>query len=205
VFCKVRKNFGNWKRDNDCNSGSLKTKNTNIRNDCIKQKRYCFMQCSCNCLKNRIRCWLAAIKRKCCSSTCCPTALKPRSRKRNTWLVIYLRDESDWLSAFLTYPEATLYKTGFRHSLIRRQIYSAMNSLVLVCIDRHAGHEYLYRNMPESHGSKWSLRPFNVIINILFSVLQEAVKRILKQKSHPYEVYNKRYKVIKSHIFHVRP
>jgi len=34
-------------------------------------------------------------------------------------------------------------------------------------------------------------------------VPQEAMKRILKQKSHPYEVYNKRYKVIKSHIFHV--
>jgi len=35
----------------------------------------------------------------------------------------------------------------------------------------------------------------------IFSVLQEAMKRILKQKSHPYEEYNKSYKVIKSHIF----
>jgi len=34
-------------------------------------------------------------------------------------------------------------------------------------------------------------------------VLQEAMKRILKQKSHPYEVYSKSYEVIKSHIFHV--
>jgi len=39
---------------------------------------------------------------------------------------------------------------------------------------------------------------------IFFSVLQEAMKRILTQKSHPYEVYNKSYKVVKSHIFHVR-
>jgi len=39
---------------------------------------------------------------------------------------------------------------------------------------------------------------------MFFSVLQEAMKRISKQKSHPYEVYNKSYKVIKSHIFHVR-
>jgi len=31
------------------------------------------------------------------------------------------------------------------------------------------------------------------------------MKRILKQKSHPDEVYNKRYKVIKSHVFLVRP
>jgi len=35
-------------------------------------------------------------------------------------------------------------------------------------------------------------------------VLQEAMKRILKQKSHPHDVHNKSYKVIKSHIFHVR-
>jgi len=35
-------------------------------------------------------------------------------------------------------------------------------------------------------------------------VLQEAMKRILKQKSHPYEVYNEIYKVIKSHIFIVK-
>jgi len=39
---------------------------------------------------------------------------------------------------------------------------------------------------------------------IFFSVVQEAMKRILKQKSHPYEVSIKPYKVIKSHIFHVR-
>jgi len=30
------------------------------------------------------------------------------------------------------------------------------------------------------------------------------MNRILKHKSHPYEVYNKSYKVIKSHIFNVR-
>jgi len=35
-------------------------------------------------------------------------------------------------------------------------------------------------------------------------VVQEAMKRMLKQKSHPYEVYIKSYKVIKSQIFHVR-
>jgi len=35
-------------------------------------------------------------------------------------------------------------------------------------------------------------------------VLQEAMKQILKQNSHPYEVYNKSYNVIKSHIFHVK-
>jgi len=35
-------------------------------------------------------------------------------------------------------------------------------------------------------------------------VLQETMKQFLKQKSHPYEVYNKRYKVIKGYIFHVR-
>jgi len=35
-------------------------------------------------------------------------------------------------------------------------------------------------------------------------VLQEAMKGILTQKSHPYEVYNKSYNVIKRHIFHVR-
>jgi len=35
-------------------------------------------------------------------------------------------------------------------------------------------------------------------------VLQEALKRILKQKPHPYEIYNKGYEVIKSHISHVR-
>jgi len=35
-------------------------------------------------------------------------------------------------------------------------------------------------------------------------VLQEAIKRMLKQTSHPYEVYNKSYKVIRSRIFHVR-
>jgi len=34
-------------------------------------------------------------------------------------------------------------------------------------------------------------------------VLQEAMKSILKQKSHPYEVYIKSNKVIKSHLFHV--
>jgi len=34
-------------------------------------------------------------------------------------------------------------------------------------------------------------------------VLQEDMKQILKQKSHPYEIYIKSYKVIKSHIFHV--
>jgi len=39
---------------------------------------------------------------------------------------------------------------------------------------------------------------------IFLSVFQEATKRISKQKSHPYEVYNKRYKVIKTHIFNVR-
>jgi len=33
-------------------------------------------------------------------------------------------------------------------------------------------------------------------------VLQEAMKRILKQKSHPYEVYINNYK--SSHVFHVR-
>ena len=31
---------------------------------------------------------------------------------------------------------------------------------------------------------------------IFFSVLQEAMKPNLKQKPHPYEVYNKRYKII---------
>jgi len=35
-------------------------------------------------------------------------------------------------------------------------------------------------------------------------MVQEAMKRILKHKSRPYEVYIKSYKVIKSHIFHVR-
>jgi len=30
------------------------------------------------------------------------------------------------------------------------------------------------------------------------------MKRILQQKLHTYEVYIKSYKVIKSHIFHVR-
>jgi len=30
------------------------------------------------------------------------------------------------------------------------------------------------------------------------------MKQILKQKWHPYEVYNKSYKVLKSHIFHVK-
>jgi len=35
-------------------------------------------------------------------------------------------------------------------------------------------------------------------------VVQEAMKRILKQKLHPYEVYIKSYKVIKSRICHVR-
>jgi len=35
-------------------------------------------------------------------------------------------------------------------------------------------------------------------------VLQEAMKRILKQKSHPYAICHKRYKVIKSNMFHVR-
>jgi len=35
-------------------------------------------------------------------------------------------------------------------------------------------------------------------------VLQEAIKQISKQKSQPYEVYNKSNKVIKSNIFHVR-
>jgi len=35
-------------------------------------------------------------------------------------------------------------------------------------------------------------------------VIQEALTRILKQKLHPYEVYNQSYKVIKSQIFHVR-
>jgi len=34
-------------------------------------------------------------------------------------------------------------------------------------------------------------------------VLREAMKRILKHKSRPYEVYNKSYKVIKSHLIHV--
>jgi len=29
-------------------------------------------------------------------------------------------------------------------------------------------------------------------------VFQEVIKQILKQKSHPYEVYNKGYKVIKA-------
>jgi len=38
----------------------------------------------------------------------------------------------------------------------------------------------------------------------IFSVLHEAMKRILKQKLHPCEVYNKIYKVIKTDIFHVR-
>jgi len=48
------------------------------------------------------------------------------------------------------------------------------------------------------------LGPFKVTKVIFFSALQEAMKRILKQQSHPYEVYNKRYKVIKSHLFYVR-
>jgi len=34
-------------------------------------------------------------------------------------------------------------------------------------------------------------------------VLQEAKKRILKQNLHTYDVYNKRYDVIKSHILHI--
>jgi len=38
---------------------------------------------------------------------------------------------------------------------------------------------------------------------IFLSVLQEAMKQILEQKSHPWEVHNKSYKVIKSHVFHV--
>ena len=48
------------------------------------------------------------------------------------------------------------------------------------------------------------LGAFKVIKVIIFSVFQEAVKQILKQKFHPYDVYNKIYKVIKSPIFHVR-
>jgi len=36
------------------------------------------------------------------------------------------------------------------------------------------------------------------------SVLQEPMKQILKQKWQPHEMYSKSYKVIKSHIFHVR-
>jgi len=35
-------------------------------------------------------------------------------------------------------------------------------------------------------------------------VLEENMRRILKQKWHPYEVYNKSYEITKSHIFHVR-
>jgi len=38
----------------------------------------------------------------------------------------------------------------------------------------------------------------------IFSVLQETMKRILKQKLHPYEVNIKSCRVIKSNIFHVR-
>jgi len=37
----------------------------------------------------------------------------------------------------------------------------------------------------------------------IFSVFQEGMKRIFKQKSHPYEVYDKRYEVMKSHNIHV--
>jgi len=39
---------------------------------------------------------------------------------------------------------------------------------------------------------------------IFFSVLQEAIKRILEQKFHPYQVYNKSYEVMKSHSFYAR-
>jgi len=35
-------------------------------------------------------------------------------------------------------------------------------------------------------------------------VLQEAMQRTLKQKSHPYEVCTKSDKVIKRHIFLIR-
>jgi len=35
-------------------------------------------------------------------------------------------------------------------------------------------------------------------------VLEEAMKIILKQKSHPYAVSNKSYKVIKSNIFNIQ-
>jgi len=38
----------------------------------------------------------------------------------------------------------------------------------------------------------------------IFSVLRKAMKRILQQTSDLYDVYNKSYKVIKSHICHVR-
>jgi len=41
-----------------------------------------------------------------------------------------------------------------------------------------------------------------VIKVIYFSVLQEAMKRILKEKSHPYEIYNNSYKVIFSMLGH---
>jgi len=35
-------------------------------------------------------------------------------------------------------------------------------------------------------------------------VLQEGMKRILQQTSHPFEVYNKRCEVMKSHNIRVR-
>jgi len=43
------------------------------------------------------------------------------------------------------------------------------------------------------------LRPFEVMKVLFFSMLQEAMKRILKQKPQPYKVYSKS-KVLKSHF-----
>jgi len=47
-----------------------------------------------------------------------------------------------------------------------------------------------------------SLGPFKSHKSRIFSVLQEAMKQILKQKSHPYQGYNKSYKVIFSMLGH---
>ena len=54
------------------------------------------------------------------------------------------------------------------------------------------------------HVELHALGPFKDIKVTFFSVVQEAMKRILKQKAHSYEVYIKSYRVMKSHKFHVR-
>ena len=52
------------------------------------------------------------------------------------------------------------------------------------------------------NGAISSIAINNFFVNL--PVVQEAMKRILKQNLHHYEVYIKSYKVIKCHVFHVR-
>jgi len=63
----------------------------------------------------------------------------------------------------------------------------------------------LYRRLCESCFKKILLMMTTVIKSHkshISSVLQEAMKRILKQKSHTHEVYNKSYKAIYSLLGH---